>query len=56
MVFDTRKTDPARYKALKQLQRWTVTGLYRAVPFENYDSSIRRQDKDAPENLELALE
>lgn len=43
MVFDTRATDPARYKGLKQFQRWVVTGLYRAVPFEEYDASIRRR-------------
>lgn len=39
MVFDCRATDPQRYKALKQFQRWAVTGLYRAVPFAEYDSS-----------------
>ncbi|WP_287182131.1 hypothetical protein [Mesorhizobium sp.] len=39
MVFDCRATDPKRYRALKQFQRWVVTGLYRAVPFSEYDSS-----------------
>lgn len=39
MVFDCRSTDAPRYKKLKQFQRWVVTGLYRAVPFENYDAS-----------------
>ena len=36
MVFD-----PAR-KDLKQFQRWAVTGLYRAVPFDRYDTGFRR--------------
>lgn len=39
MVLDCRATDPERYRRLKQFQRWVVTGLYRAVPFENYDAS-----------------
>lgn len=39
MVFDCRAKDPARYRELKKLQRWTVTGLYRAVPFADYDAS-----------------
>lgn len=58
MVFDTRATDPAKYRSLKQFQRWVVTGLYRAVPFKDYDSSIRRKAdaEDMPENLELALD
>jgi hypothetical protein len=41
MVFDCRATDPARYRALKQFQRWAVTGLYRAVPFSDYDASTK---------------
>lgn len=41
MVFDMRATDPQRYRSLKQFQRWVVTGLYRAVPWEAYDSSAR---------------
>jgi hypothetical protein len=27
---------------LKRLQRWTVTGLYRAVPFADHDAGRRR--------------
>lgn len=41
MVFDCRETDRSRYLALKQFQRWAVTGLYRAVPFSDYDASKR---------------
>jgi hypothetical protein len=32
MVFDHQRRD------LKRFQRWVVTGLYRAVPFEAYDA------------------
>lgn len=35
MVFDQNRRD------LKQFQRWVITGLYRAVPFDKYDSSIK---------------
>lgn len=38
MVFDCRATDPVRYHGLKRFQRWVITGLYRAVPFEDYDA------------------
>lgn len=38
MVYDCRATDPQRYKDLKKFQRWAVTGLYRAVPFSDYDA------------------
>jgi len=38
MVFDCRATDLVRYRELKQFQRWVVTGLYRAVPFSDYDA------------------
>lgn len=41
MVFDCRATDPARYRRLKQFQRWAVTGLYRAIPFREYDAGAR---------------
>jgi hypothetical protein len=41
MVFDCRATEPARYRALKQFQRWAVTGLYRAVPFADYDAGMK---------------
>lgn len=43
MVFDCRATDPRRYRALKQFQRWAVTGLYRAIPFSEYDSSRKNR-------------
>lgn len=46
MVFDCRATDPARYRRLKKFQRWAVTGLYRAVPFSEYDASRKRRDDD----------
>jgi hypothetical protein len=39
MVFDCRSKDAKRYRELKQFQRWVVTGLYRAVPFSEYDSA-----------------
>jgi hypothetical protein len=42
MVFDCRSTEPDRYRLMKQFQRWACTGLYRAVPFEQYDSSRKR--------------
>ena len=35
MVFDNDRKD------LKRFQRWVVTGLYRAVKFEDYDASIK---------------
>lgn len=41
MVFDCRATDADRYRRLKQFQRWVVTGLYRAVPWAEYDASKR---------------
>lgn len=54
MVFDCRATDPARYRVLKQFQRWAVTGLYRAFPFAEYDSARKsRRDPDVRQ-LELA--
>lgn len=46
MVFDCRETDPERYRRLKQFQRWAVTGLYRAVPFEDYDANKKAVGKD----------
>lgn len=47
MVFDCRSTDPDRYRHLKKFQRWAVTGLYRAVPFEEYDASKKSSRKEA---------
>ena len=37
MVYDNNRKD------LKKFQRWAVTGLYRAVPFKDYDASIKRK-------------
>ena len=45
MVYDCRDRNPEIYRWLKRFQRWVVTGLYRAVPWEDYDSSR----KSAPE-------
>jgi hypothetical protein len=45
MPFDTRDRGPegiARYRTMKQLQRWATTGLYRDMPFDEYDPHIRR--------------
>jgi len=39
MVFDCRATDPKRHHELKRFQRWVITGLYRAVPFSDYDAN-----------------
>ncbi len=53
MVFDCRETDPDRYRALKQFQRWVVTGLYRAVPFSDYDAG--RKLGNGPELRQMEL-
>lgn len=45
MVFDCRATDPQRYRELKQFQRWVVTGLYRAVKFEDYDAGKKSKNE-----------
>lgn len=47
MVFDRNRRD------LKRFQRWVVTGLYRAVPWESYDASIKscRADKTPAADL-----
>ena len=45
MVYDTRAQGAegaARFARLKQFQRWAVTGLYRAIPFEAYDPHVKR--------------
>lgn len=47
MVFDPARRD------LKQFQRWAVTGLYRAVPWADYDPSIRK--RNAGSQLTLAV-
>ena len=51
MVFDHGRRD------LKAFQRWVVTGLYRAVKFEDYDVNIRseRRARDT-ETLDLFAE
>lgn len=41
MVFDSERKD------LKRFQRWAVTGLYRAVPFAEYDANRRRAAPDS---------
>ncbi len=51
MVYDCRATDLERYRELKRLQRWTVTGLYRAVPYSEYDAS-RKREAPAVEGVE----
>jgi hypothetical protein len=52
MVFDCRATDPARYHELKRFQRWVVTGLYRAVPFSEYDAG-RKAHHARPGQMDL---
>ena len=45
MVFDCRDTDPERYHDLKRFQRWAVTGLYRVIPFADYDAGRKSRNK-----------
>ena len=45
MVFDNSRRD------LKRFQRWVVTGLYRAVPFSDYDAGAKSHS--ASEHLQL---
>lgn len=54
MVFDCRVTDPIRYRELKQFQRWVVTGLYRAVPFSDYDANKKTRAIE-DRQLDLAI-
>jgi hypothetical protein len=54
MVYDCRATDAARYRGLKQFQRWVVTGLYRAVPFSDYDAGRRRARAHEDQQMEFA--
>lgn len=49
MVFDQSRRD------LKAFQRWAVTGLYRAVPFKDYDVNIKTRHQDG-ETLDLFAE
>jgi hypothetical protein len=54
MVYDCRATDPGRYQRMKQFQRWAVTGLYRVVPFSEYDSAKKAQNnKHKQSSMEL---
>jgi hypothetical protein len=56
MVFDCRSTDPERYRACKRVQRWVVTGLYRAVRFSEYDAGKKARNAADRRQLELAEE
>ena len=40
MVFDRSRKDLCKF------QRWVVTGLYRAVPFEEYDANMKGSAAD----------
>lgn len=46
MVFDRSRKD------LTKFQRWVVTGLYRAVPFSEYDASMKGHAKDRITNAQ----
>ncbi|MEW5927810.1 MAG: hypothetical protein AB1941_10010 [Gemmatimonadota bacterium] len=56
-TFGPGEDGAARFRKLKQLQRWAIHGLYRdkETPFEAYDSSIRgrRRDREAQFTLEV---
>ena len=43
MVFDRSRKDLTRF------QRWVITGLYRAVPFDEYDASMKGSAADREE-------
>lgn len=47
MVFDCRATDLARYRGLKRFQRWAITGLYRSIPFADYNTRTLGRTPDA---------
>ena len=49
MVYE-RATKPE----LRKFQRWVITGLYRAVPWEQYDVSAKAATKNENYELELA--
>ena len=55
MVYDTRAIDPAGYRHLKQFQRWVVTGLYRAVPFSDYDAGRKAKIAARHDRRQLGL-
>lgn len=44
MVFDRSRKDLTRF------QRWVITGLYRAVPFGEYDANLKGRKADRIEN------
>lgn len=48
MVFDPARRD------LKRFQRWAVTGLYRAVPWADYDPSARKRPAERQFTLAVA--
>lgn len=56
MVYDCRETDPERYRQLKKFQRWAVTGLYRAVPFKDYDAGRKAGAPGTDRQQSLLLE
>lgn len=37
------ETDPARFRRLKQFQRWVITGAHTQAPFDEYDPSFKRK-------------
>lgn len=53
MVFDCRAADAQYYRRLKQFQRWAVTGLYRAVPFSEYDAG--RRSMHASQRMQMEM-
>lgn len=48
MPFDQSRRD------LKAFQRWVVTGLYRAVPWADYDVSMKSKNRDDGPQFELS--
>lgn len=40
---------------LKRFQRWAVTGLYRSIPFEAYDTSVKASRRPDPDQMGLDL-
>ncbi len=57
MVYDNRGHDgnDIPYEELKRFQRWAVTGLYRAVKFEDYAGGYRPRGHDQPFLIEPAM-
>lgn len=55
MVHDAaRVRDPEWYHQLKQFQRWVIRGLYRAVPWEDYDGGYKRDRVEARARADAA--